>query len=133
MDTIVLNNSESFLCLSVYQLAYILTEIRQIQGYLLLQMRYFSDIFLRHSLDVSTLFPNNQKLLVCLSSHQLADILTEIRPIQGYLLSWKIYSSEYFWRHSWDVFKVFPNNYKFLVCLSGSNLAYLPTDIRLRK
>ena len=39
------NDSEFLVCLSICQLAYFLTEIRQIQGYLKFWMRYLSEIF----------------------------------------------------------------------------------------
>merc|ERR1711954_190862 len=37
-----------------------------------------------------------------------------------------------FWCHSWDVFTLFPNNYKFLLCLSVLQLAYFLTPISYR-
>ena len=43
------------------------------------------------------------KILVCLLVLYLAYILTEIRPLYGYLLFWKSYLSDFF-RHSLDVF-----------------------------
>ena len=115
--------------MSVHQLAYFLTEIRLLQGYLQFWMRYLSEIFWTHSWDVCTPVPNNYKFLVCLSVRQLAYFLTEIRQIQGYLKFWMIYLSEIFCRHSWDVCALVPNNYKFLVCLSVCQLAYFLTEI----
>ena len=117
-------------CLSVCQLAYFLTEIRQIQGYLQFWMRYLSEIFWRHSWDVGTLFPNYSEFRVCLSVCQLAYSLTEIRQIQGYLQFWMRYLSESFWRHFWDIGTLDPNNYHFVVCLSVCQLAYLLTEIK---
>ena len=90
--------------MSVCQLAYFLNEIRHMQRYLLIWRRYLPENFLRHSWDVFALFSNNCKFLVCLSVLQLAYLLTEIRPIQIYLLVWNSYLSELFQRHSWDIF-----------------------------
>ena len=128
--TLVPNNSEFLVCLSVCQLPHFLTEIRQILGYLLFLMRYLSERFWRHFQDVCTLFPNNSEILVCLSVCSLAYFLTEIRQIQGYLLFLMIYLSEIFWRHFWDIFTLFPNNFKFLLCLSVHQLAYFLTEMR---
>ena len=116
--------------MSVCQLAYFLTEIRQIQGYLQFCMRYLSEIFWRHSWDVCTLFPNNTEIYVCLSVYQWAYFLTEIIQIQGYLLFQMRHLSEIFWRHSQDVCTLVPNISEFLVCLSVSQLAYFLTEIR---
>ena len=85
-----------FLCLSVYQLAYSLTEIRKFEGYLHFWMIYISEIFWRHSLDVVTPFPNNSEILVYLSVCYLANFLTETRQIQEYLQFWMSYLSEFF-------------------------------------
>ena len=63
-------------------------------------------------------------LSVCLLSFQ-------IRPLQVYLLSWMRDFSEIFLRHFWDIFPLFSNDYKLLVCLSVLQLAYFLTDIRL--
>ena len=128
--SLVPNNYKFLVCLSVCQLAYFLTEIRQIQGYLKFWMRYLSEIFWRHFWDVGTLFPNNQKFLLCLSVHQLAYIHTDIRPIQGNLLFWMRYLSEIFWRHSLDVLTQFPYNQKLFVCPSVCQLPYFLTEIR---
>ena len=119
----------NFVCLSVCQLAYFLTEIRQIQRYLQFCMRYLSEIFWRHSWDVCTLVPNNSEIHVCLSVCQLAYFLTEIIQIQGYLQFWKRYLSEIFWRPSQDESTLVPNNSEFLVCLSVCQLAYFLTEI----
>ena len=40
------------------------------------------------------------------------------------------YLSEIFWRHSWNVCRLFLNTYKFLVCLSVCQLAHFLTEIR---
>ena len=121
IGTLVPNDCEFLVCLSVCQLAYFLTEIRQIWGYLQFWMRYLFETFWRHSLDVGTLVPNNCEFLVCLSVCQLANFLTEIRQIQGYVQFWMRYLSETFWRQSWDLGTLDPNNYDFLyVCQSVS-------------
>ena len=101
------------------------------QGYLQFQMRYLSEIFWRHSQDVSTLVPNNSEFLLCLSVRLLAYFLPEIRLIQGNLKFWMRYLSEIFWRLSWNVCTLHPNNFEFLVCLSVFQLAYYLTEIRL--
>ena len=124
-----LNHSEFFVGLSVCWLAYFLTEISLIQGYIQFWMKYLSEIFLRHFWDDGTLFPNNFEYLVCLSVCWLAYFLTESRQIQVYLKFWMRYLSEIFWRHSWDVGTLFPNNSEFLVCLSVCQLAYFLTEI----
>ena len=103
-------NSEFLVCLSVCQLAYFLTEIRQLWGYLKFWMRYLFKTFWRHSWDVGTLVPNNCELLVCLSVFQLDYFLTEIRKIRGYVQFWMIYCFETFWRHYWDIDTLVPNN-----------------------
>ena len=91
-----LNNFEFLVCLSVCQLAYSLTEIKQTQGYLRFWMSDLSEIFWRRSQDVSTLILNNSEFFVCLSVCQLAYFLTEIRQIQGYLQFCMRYLSEIF-------------------------------------
>ena len=112
-------------CLSVSLLVSLLPYLNQaIQGYLLSLMRYFSEMFLRHSGDVFTPFPNNCKLFGCLSVCQLAYFLTEIRPIQGYLLSLMRYFSQIFFRHSWEAFTLYPDSCIFLVWLLVLQLAY---------
>ena len=35
-----------------------------------------------------------------------------------------------FWRHSWDVCTLVPNNLKFCVCMSVFSLAYFITDCK---
>ena len=114
----------------VCQLAYFLTDIRHILVYILFLMIYLSEIFWRQSQDVCTLFQNNQKFHACLSVHQLAYLHDEIRPIQGYLLSWMRYLSEIVWKHSWDLFTLFQNKCKLLLCLSVCQSAYFLTYIR---
>ena len=101
------------------------------QGYVQFWMRYLSEIFQRHSQDISGLFTNNFEFLVCLSVCQFSYFLTEIRIIWGYLKFWMRYLSEIFQRLSWDVFAMIPNNSEFLVCLSVCQLAYFLTKIRL--
>ena len=60
-----LNHSEFLVSLSVCWLAYFLTEIMSIEGYLQFWMRYLSGIFWRH---VVTMVPNNSDFLyVCQS------------------------------------------------------------------
>ena len=93
-------------------------------------MRYLSEIFWRHSLDVPTLVWNNLEFLVCLSVCQLAYFLTVIRQVKGYLQFWVRYLYEILWRHSQDVSTLVSNIFKFLVCLSVCQLAYLLTEIR---
>merc|ERR1711954_54853 len=113
------NNSEFLVCLSVCWLAYFLTEIGLIWGYLQFWMRYLSEIFWRHSQDISGLFPNYFEFLVCLSVCLLAYFLTEIGLICGYLQFWRRYLSEIFWRHSQDIFGLFQNYFEFF-CMSVS-------------
>ena len=124
------NNFEFFVCLSVCQLAYFLTEITQILGYLQFWIRYLSEIFWRHSWDVVAPFPNNSEFFVCLSVCQLAYFLTEIRLILEYLWFWMRYLAEICWRLSLNVFVLDPNNSEFLICLSVCQLAYFLSEIR---
>ena len=65
-----------FVCVSVCQLAYLLTESGLTEEYVQFWMIYISEIFRRHSLDVLTLFSNNLKLFVCLTVCYLAYFLT---------------------------------------------------------
>ena len=131
IGTLVPNNYEFLVCLSVCQSTYLLDEIRQIQEYLHFQMIYLFEIFCRHSWNMGRLVPNNCELLVCLSVCQMAYFLTEIGLIQGYLQFWMRYLSELFWRLSWNKFTMNPKNFEFLVCLSVCQLAYFLTEIRL--
>ena len=124
------NYSDFLVCLSVFQLAYLLTEIRLMQGYIQFQMRYLSEIFWRHSQDVSTLVQNNSEYLVFLSVGLLAYFLTEISQTQGYLQFWMRYLYETFWRHFWDVGTPVPNISEFLVGLLVFQLAYFLTYMR---
>ena len=93
-------------------------------------MIYFSEISWRHSWDFGTLAPNIYDFLVCLSVCQLADFLTDIRRMQGYLQFWMRYFSEIFLIHSWDVCTDIPINSYILVCLSVCQLAHFITEIR---
>ena len=78
--TIVPNTSGFYVCLSVCQLAYFFTEIRQLQGYLQQWIRYLTEIFWGYSLNIPKLVvPNILKFLVCLSVCQLAYFIIEIR------------------------------------------------------
>ena len=79
VGTLFPNNFEFLVCLSVCQLAYFLTEIRQIQGYLKFWMRYISHFSWRYSWDVSTLTRNDSEFHVCLSICLFAYFLTKIR------------------------------------------------------
>ena len=90
------NNLEFLVCLSVCQLAYILTEIRLTQGYLQMWTRHLSEIFWLLPWNVCTPDPNNLEFLVCLLVFQLAYFLTEIRLIQEYLQLWRRCFSEIF-------------------------------------
>ena len=124
-----MNHFQFLVCLSVCQLTYCLTEIKLILGYIQFQMRYLSEICWWLSWNVCTLDPHNSEFVVCLSVYWLAYFLTKIMSIQGYLQFWIRYISEFFWRHSWDVGTLFPNNFEFLVCLSVCQLAYFLTEI----
>ena len=123
------NYCEFLVCLTVCQLAYFLTLIIQIQGYIQFWMRCHFEMFWRHSWDNSAPVPNIFKFS-SLSACQLAYFLNKIKPIQGYLLFWRRYVFETLWRHSWDIFSLFPNNFKFLVCLSVCQLAHILIEIR---
>ena len=127
--TLIPNNSEFDVCLLVCQLAFFLNEIRQIQGYLQFCMRYLSEIFWRDSWDVFTLVSKYSEFHVCLSVRWFAYFLTEIIKIQGYLQFWERYLSEIFWKHSWDVGTLIPNNSEILVYMSVCYLAYILTEI----
>ena len=107
----------------------LLTKIRPFQEFLLSWMRYFSEIFWRHSLDVFAPFPNNYNLFVCLPVCLLAYLQTEIRQMQRCLLFWMRYIPEIFLRPSWDVCTLIPNNKKIIACLSVIQFAYFHTEI----
>ena len=128
--TLFPNNSD-FLCLSVCQLATSLLKLDKFQYHLHFQMGYLFENFWGHSLDVCTLIQKNSQFLVCLSVCQLAYFLTEIRQIWGYLQFCMRYLSEFFLRNPFNVFALVPNLFKFLVCLSVCDLAYLLTKIKL--
>ena len=130
--TIDPNICEFLACLSVCQLAYFLTEITQILGYLQFWIRYLSEFFWTHSWDIGTLAQNNSEFLVCLSYCQMAYFLTEIRQIQGYFKFWMIYLCEIFWRYFCDIPTLVPNIFNFFVYLSVFQLAYILTEIRLK-
>ena len=119
--TLVQNNFEFLVCMSVCQLAHFLTEIRSMQIYLQFWMRYLSEIFWRHSQDIGTLVPNNSEFFVCLSVSQLAYFLIEIIQIQGYLKFQMICLLEIFRRHSWDIGTLVQNDCEFVVCVSVSS------------
>ena len=101
------------------------------QGYFQFWMRYLSKLFLRHSQDISGLYINNSEFFVCLSVCKLAYFPNEIGQIRGYLLFWMRQLSENFWRLSWNVCILDPNNLELFVCLSVCQLAYFLTEIRL--
>ena len=61
--TINLNHFEFLVYLSVCLLAYFLTEIMSIWGYLQFWMRYHSEFFWRHSWDISVCQPVSQSLI----------------------------------------------------------------------
>ena len=84
-----------YVCQSV-SLAYFLTEIRLIKGYLQFWMRYLSEILQTRFQDISGLFLNYSEFLVCLSVYQLAYFLTEIMSIKRYLQFWMRYLPDFF-------------------------------------
>ena len=110
-DTLVPNNAEFFVCLSVCQLAYFLTEIRLMWGFIQFWMRYLSEIFWRLSWNKFTFNPNNSEFLVFLSVCQLAYFPTKIKLIWGYLQFWMRYLSEKFLEtfpgYFWTLSKLF--------------------------
>ena len=121
---------EFLVCLSVCQLAYFLTEIRLMWGYLQFWMRYLSEIFWRLSWNVCILDLNNSDFFVPLSVCQVAHLFTEIRLIWEYLQFWMRYLSEIFGRLSWNVCILDPNKSEFLVWLSFCQLVYFLAEIR---
>ena len=68
-----------YVCQSV-SLAYFLTEIRLIKGYLLFWMIYLSEILWRHSWDISPLFQNNFNFFLSFSL-LVGHFITEIRSL----------------------------------------------------
>ena len=119
--TQVPNNSEFLVCLSVCQLAYFLTEIRQIQDYLQFWIRYLSENFWGHSWDVDTLFPKKLYFLFVCQFVSWLTALLKLRQMLDFLQFWMRCLSNFF-RHSWDVGSPVPNTPEFLVCLSVSLL-----------
>ena len=67
VGTLVPNNSEFLICVSVCKSSYFPADTGQILGNLLFWMICLSEILLRHSWDVCLLFPNASKCIVCLS------------------------------------------------------------------
>merc|ERR1711954_162533 len=127
------NSSDFFVCLSVCYLAYFLTEIIQILGYLQIWIRYLSEIFWRHSWDVGTLVPNNSEFFVCLSVCYLAHFLTEITQILRYIQIWIRYLSEFFGDIPWMFVHLFQIILNFLyVCQSVSWLISLGKSYKYR-
>ena len=109
--TMCLNNSEFLVCLSVCWLAYFLTEIMSIEGYLQFWMRYLSDFFgdiLKILLDCLKIILNFWYVLsVC----WLACFLTEIMSIKGYLHFWMRYLSDFFG----DIIEIFLDCFKIIL------------------
>ena len=114
LSQIILNFLRVFQSVSLLTSLLILDQYRDISHFN--EIHFW--IFLRYSWDVGSLVPNSYDLFVCLSVCYLAHFLTEITQILGYLQIWIRYLSEIFWRHSWDVGTLVPNNSEFLVSLS---------------
>ena len=135
VGTLVPNVSEFLVCLSVCQLADYLTEITQILGYLQFRLKYLFENFLwRHYWDVGTFVPINSDffLYVSHSGIQISILLKLYRY-------WDIFSSgqditpKIFWRYSWGVSIVDPNNFEYCVRLSVCQVVYFLTNIRQMK
>ena len=77
VGTLFPNNSEFLVCLSFCQLAYFLTEIRQIQGYLKFWMRYLSDF----SGDIPEMLVHLLKMIL----NKLSSAQISLRSGQFYL------------------------------------------------
>ena len=120
VGTLFLNDASFLVCVSVFQLAYFVTEIRQIQGYLQLWMRYLPEIFSTHSLDVSTLFLNDLEFLVCLSVYQLAYFLTVIdKQGDNSSSNWNFFH-HLFGDFPWQIGH-FSDNFRLTFCFSGGS------------
>ena len=116
-SALVPNDSEFFVCLSVYQLAYSLTEIRQIYGYLKFWMRYLYDFFW----DISGMLVHYfQIYLNFLYVSQSVSWLTSLLILDKYRdissSGWDIFLN--FFRHSWYVPTLITNYSELFVCLS---------------
>ena len=102
----------------VPSLAFFLSQSLSFFLYLAESWKYLSILMLRlWNYIQSFRFRVNQ--IVCMFVNLLFGLLTYcneanigISPVLDEINSW------YFFRHSWDVFALFPNNYKFLFCLS---------------
>ena len=109
--TLFPNNNEFLVGLSVCLLAYFLTEIKQIYGYLKFCMNFLSD-FLDTFLWCWHTTSHNYGIILCFSVCLLAYFLTELRQIEGYIQFWMRYLSDVFRRHSRDIlhyFKIITN------------------------
>ena len=89
-------------------------------------MRYLSDTFWRCPWGVCTLLQSKCEFCVGLSVCKLANFLTEIRQIYGYLQFWMRYISDTFWRDSWGVGTLVPNKGDFFICLISLLVVLLP-------
>ena len=91
------------------------------------------DIFLKFVGDISGLLVHQFQIILNFSyvvSLLVDYFLTETRQIQGYIQFWIRSLFEIFWKHSYDVGTLIPNNSEFLVCLSVCQLAYFLTETR---
>ena len=119
---------EFLVCLSVCQLAYILTKIRPIQVYLLYWMRYLSEIFggfpgiFLYQIQIIWNFS-----YVCPSVSWITSILIQAN-IEIYQILDEISFKCFFWTHSFDACTLLSNHYEFIVCPSVCQLAYFLTE-----
>ena len=115
---LVPNNSEFCVCLSVWQLAYFLAEIRKRHisssgWYIFLEFLGDIHVMLVHWFQIITNF-----VYVCQSGSWNTSLLKseKFRDISS--SGWYMYLSELLWRHSWDVGTLFPNEGKIQMWLS---------------
>ena len=130
VPTLVPKNSKFLVCLSVCSLSHFLTKIR-------LSLDISSSrwaIFFKFSGDIPWMFLHLFKKfqISCMSvSLFIASLPYWYYVNSGYLQFWMSQLSQIFWRHSWDVSTLVPNNIRFLVCLLVCSLPHFLTKITL--
>ena len=117
VPALVQNNFIFLVCLSVCSLPHFPTEMR-------LSLDISSSrwtIFFKFSGDIPGMFLHLFKIIsdflyVCQSVHCLTSLLKI--HYQWYLQYLMSYLSQSFWRYSYNVCTLVPNNFRFLICLS---------------
>ena len=86
----------------------------------------FLETFMGCLYDISTYFQ-----ISCMFVSLFTASLPYLQQVNfGYLWFWMPQLSQIFWRHSWDVSTLVPNNFRFLVCLSVCSLPHFLTEMK---